>query len=207
MTYLAFLDQAEASDRFIDRLSLGVTLTGLGSTHIAVAIRLLVRQLDMYIHTTGIIIALLLTFRYLCPILLLVTAQRVCTFNCVGVCGVSIGVYGAIIGFKSSDVVLERIRTWFPHVRTARQHDGVLRRVVLWMQLVDTPELRVVILQFIDSRDLGVVLAEEQDVAVVFFRIIDVSARDNSANLGDLRSIVAALGVSTNQKKSIREIG
>ena len=75
------------------------------------------------------------------------------------------------------------------------------------MQLVDAPELRVIVLQIIEPRQLGVVLAEEQDVAVVFFGIIDVSARDNSANLGDLRSIVAALGVSTNQKKSIREIG
>ena len=103
-------------------------------------------------------------------------------------------------------MVFERIRTRLPHVRTARQHDGILRRVVLRMQLVDAPEFRVIVLQSIEPRQLGVVLAEKQNVAVVFFGVINVCARDYSTNLGDLRCIVAALHVATNQK-SIGEIG
>ena len=74
------------------------------------------------------------------------------------------------------------------------------------MQLVDALETRVIILQFIETRQLGVVLAEEQDVAVVFFRVVDVCAGNDSANLGDLWFIIAAYTVSTNQK-CLRRVG
>ena len=94
-------------------------------------------------------------------------------------------------------MVLERISIRLPRVRAVRQHDRVLRRVVGRMQLVDSRHARVIV--EVEPLHLGVVLAEEQDVAVVFLGIVDVCARNHGAYLSDLGLIIAAFEVSTNQ--------